>query len=65
MMALYYQVYNFVREHQSLAGHPAKTPAMAAGVTDTMWTFAHIGELVDGSRRLKLNQYPKAPLWLS
>lgn len=40
-VALYFSYYNFVRPHRSLR----VTPAMAAGVTDRLWT---IGDLVDG-----------------
>ncbi|MCY4649699.1 MAG: IS1 family transposase [bacterium] len=46
-VALNCMVYNFVGVHQSLPGRVA--PAMAAGVTSRIWTFADIVRLVDGS----------------
>jgi hypothetical protein len=36
MMAIYFMHYNFVRIHQTLK----ITPAMAAGVTGTLWEMA-------------------------
>ena len=35
--------YNFVRVHKSLR----LSPAMAAGVTDTLWTMEDIAERID------------------
>jgi hypothetical protein len=43
-VALYFAHYNFVRIHSSLR----VTPAMAAGVTDHVWTLADIAELTEG-----------------
>lgn len=40
VVGLHFAHYNFVRQHKSLR----ITPAMAAGVSDTMWTLE---ELVD------------------
>ena len=37
-LAIYYMHYNFVRIHQSLR----VTPAMAAGVTDRLWSVADL-----------------------
>jgi IS1 family transposase len=44
-LALHFAYYNFVRVHQSLR----ITPAMAAGITDTLWTLEDI-LLYDGTR---------------
>jgi hypothetical protein len=43
-VALHFAYYNFVRIHKSLR----MTPAMAAGVTDTIWS---VGDLVDTAGR--------------
>jgi IS1 family transposase len=42
-VALHYMHYNFIRVHKTLC----KTPAMAAGVTDHVWTFADIIALTE------------------
>jgi hypothetical protein len=42
--------YNFARPHQNLtkaAGGYPTTPAMAAGITDRVWTTRDIASLVD------------------
>jgi hypothetical protein len=39
MLALSITYYNFCRKHASLKG---KTPAMAAGLTDYVWTAADL-----------------------
>ena len=44
-VALHYMYYNFVRKHQTLtkaAGGVHTTPAMAAGVTDHVWSLAEV-----------------------
>ena len=43
-IALYFGHYNFVRPHKSLANPYPRTPAMAAGLTDHIWT---VDELLD------------------
>jgi len=45
MVALYTVWYNFVKMHKTLR----MTPAMAAGVTDKLWSMADLAELVDAS----------------
>jgi hypothetical protein len=45
MVALYTVWYNFVKLHKA---HPM-TPAMAAGVTDTLWSMTDLAEMVDAS----------------
>ena len=44
-VALHAMYYNFVRIHQTLK----VTPAMAAGVTDKLWSMEDIAELVDAA----------------
>jgi hypothetical protein len=43
MLALYFVWYNFVRIHHTIR----MTPAMAAGVTDTLWSMDDIAALID------------------
>ncbi|MDX2274807.1 MAG: hypothetical protein NW206_05080 [Hyphomonadaceae bacterium] len=43
MVALYTMFYNFVRAHKSLR----VTPAMQAGLSDTIWTFEYIVAKID------------------
>ncbi len=43
MLAIYFVYYNFCRVHRSLG----KTPAVEAGLTDTIYPIAWIGELID------------------
>lgn len=51
-VSLHYMHYNFARPHSSLTltdngGHGVKrTPAMAAGVSDHVWTLSEIAELI-------------------
>jgi hypothetical protein len=42
-LSIYFMHYNFVRIHQTLRC----TPAMAAGVTDTLWSLEDIVRIVD------------------
>jgi hypothetical protein len=44
-VALHYMHYNFCRIHKTLR----VTPAMAAGVTDRLWTVADIAALVEAA----------------
>ena len=54
-VSLHYMHYNFARVHQSLTipddnGKTIKrTPAMAAGVTDHVWTLTEIAGLLDSN----------------
>jgi len=41
-IALYFMHYNFARPHKTLANPYPRTPAMAAGVTDHIWTVEEI-----------------------
>jgi hypothetical protein len=43
MLALYFMLYNFCRVHKTLR----MTPAMAAGVSDRLWSLADLAELVE------------------
>jgi hypothetical protein len=45
-LALYFAFYNFVRIHKTLR----VTLAMAAGVTDTLWTMEDIAERIEARR---------------
>lgn len=49
-VALHFMAYNFVRPHKTLATPYPRTPAMAAGVADRLWTPQEIATLL--SRRL-------------
>lgn len=41
-ISLHYMYYNFARPHQTLANPYPRTPAMAAGVADHVWTLREI-----------------------
>jgi hypothetical protein len=45
-LALYFMFYNFVRIHKTLK----VTPAMAAGVSATLWTMEDIAERIEARR---------------
>jgi len=46
-VALHFMFYNFARPHKSLSDPYPRTPAMAAGISDHVWTLAEIVGLVD------------------
>jgi IS1 family transposase len=46
-VSLHFMHYNFARPHQTLSKPYLTTPAMAAGVTDHVWTLAEIVGLLD------------------
>jgi IS1 family transposase len=46
-VSLHFFFYNFARPHQSLKSPYARTPAMAAGLTDHIWTVEEIAALLD------------------
>ena len=48
-ISLHFMYYNFARPHKSLANPYLRTPAMAAGLTDRIWTIEDIVSLLDGS----------------
>lgn len=45
-IALYFMHYNFVRPHKSLANPYPRTPAVASGLTNHIWTVEEIVKLV-------------------
>jgi len=47
MVSLHFMYYNFGRPHKSLANPYPRTPAMAAGVADHIWTCDEIAGLID------------------
>lgn len=46
-LSLYYMYYNFVKPHKSLGKNT--TPAMAAGITDHVWSFEEVAGLADSN----------------
>ena len=44
-LALYFMHYNFARTHKTLANPYPRTPAMAAGISDYIWTIEEIVKL--------------------
>lgn len=46
-VSLHFMHYNFARVHKSLANPYPRTPAMAAGVADHIWTLEEIAGLLD------------------
>lgn len=45
-LALYFVWYNFVKQHKSLGG---LSPAMAAGLSDTLWSMTDLAEMIDAT----------------
>jgi 3-methyladenine DNA glycosylase/8-oxoguanine DNA glycosylase len=45
-LALYFMFYNFVRQHKTLR----TSPAMAAGIADTLWSMEDIAERIEARR---------------
>lgn len=46
-VSLHYMHYNFARSHRSLKDRYPRTPAMAAGKADHIWTLEEIAALLD------------------
>jgi IS1 family transposase len=46
MVALYTVWYNYVKQHKSLKGI---TPAMAAGISDKLWSMTDLAEMIDAT----------------
>ena len=46
-VALHFMYYNFARPHKTLANPYPKTPAMAAGIDNHIWTVEEIVRLID------------------
>jgi hypothetical protein len=47
MLALYTVWYNFVKQHKTLKG---LSPAMAAGLSDTLWSMTDLAGIVDAAQ---------------
>ena len=45
-LALHFMYYNFARMHKTLANPYPRTPAMAAGISDHIWSIEEIVGLV-------------------
>ncbi len=48
-IAIHFMHYNFARPHKTLANPYPRTPAMAAGIADHIWTPAEIVQLADSN----------------
>ena len=59
-LALYFAFYNFCRIHKTLR----ITPAMAAGVTDRLWSIEDIAGLIDDAEIRAVTQKRAALLGL-
>ena len=46
-LALYFMYYNFARSHKTLSNPYPKSPAMAAGLSNHIWTVEEIVKLAD------------------
>jgi len=46
-VALHFMYYNFARPHKTLANPYPRTPAMAAGINDHIWTVEEIVKLTE------------------
>jgi hypothetical protein len=46
MVAIYTVWYNYVKQHKSLKG---LSPAMAAGISDTLWSVTDLAQMVDAA----------------
>jgi hypothetical protein len=46
-VALHFMYMNFARPHKSLANPYPRTPAMAAGLADHIWTCEEVAALLD------------------
>ncbi|HXC23219.1 MAG TPA: IS1 family transposase, partial [Solirubrobacteraceae bacterium] len=44
-IAIHFMHYNYTRPHKTLANPYPRTPAMAAGVSDHVWSLREIAEL--------------------
>jgi len=50
-VALHFMYMNYARPHKSLTNPYPRTPAMAAGLADHIWTCEEIAALLDRSHR--------------
>ncbi len=58
-VSLHFMYYNFARPHTSLRNPYPRTPAMAAGAADHVWTIEEIVALLD-PKRTPLQQNPRS-----
>jgi IS1 family transposase len=54
-VSLHFMHYNFARPHKSLANPYPRTPAMAAGVADHVWTVEEIVALLEAREKVASN----------
>ena len=47
LSSIHFLHYNFARPHKSLANPYPRTPAMAAGLADHVWTMEEVAALLD------------------
>jgi len=45
-LALYFMHYNFIKTHKTLTNPYPRTPAMAAGISEHIWSFGEIVSLM-------------------
>jgi hypothetical protein len=55
MVALYTIWYNYVKQHKSLKG---LSPAMAAGLSDTLWSMTNLAEMIDATLPMPAKRGP-------
>lgn len=61
-VSLHFMHYNFARSHKTLSGPYPTTPAMAAGVSDHVWSLEEIAGLPEvGSSGLCMSRIRKSP----
>ena len=58
MVALYTVWYNYVKQHKSLKG---LSPAMAAGISDTLWSVTELAEMVESTMPKPSKRGPYKP----
>ncbi len=60
MVAIYTVWYNYVKQHKSLKG---LSPAMAASISDTLWSMTDLAEMIDAEqpKPTKRGPYKKRP----
>jgi len=55
MVALYTVWYNYVKQHKSLKG---LSPAMAAGLSDTLWSMINLADMIDATLPMPAKRGP-------
>ena len=46
-VSLHFMYYNFARSYKALSNPYPRTPAIAAGISDRVWTIEEIVKLID------------------